>query len=457
MSASRPRRSHKKSKAGCQRCKLRKIKCDEIHPVCGNCAKHGVSCDFEGSSINPNSHSPVNNSPITANGFFAHRKTSSASPNSATSVSSSAKSPLANSLTMYQTPATLIRPNTNQASSRLLELKLMHHYTARTAYTFADTDDATLAWQEAVPSIAYNAGYLMDAILAVSALHLRLIEPNDRALVRASHSYMAASLAQYSSLLTNGASQINAEALFSTAALIAFQASALRIYEGMDNHRYTVPLAWFHSFQGVKTIVLTSWQWLRNSRRIFPIINSQPALSLNLKPDSRSFFAPLLEGMDAQLETLPAHLVELTRGAYEHSVAFLNWGFENPVRHRILSFPATVSRRFIEMVTDQDPRSLVIVACFFALTKPVDDVWWLQGVAKREVNGIMTILPPEWRPKMEWALKIANHEGTMDEKTWGTSLHPEGTMVGEPLSFDQTFLDEIVVMTQIIDTYSPQD
>ncbi|KFY40544.1 hypothetical protein V495_05380, partial [Pseudogymnoascus sp. VKM F-4514 (FW-929)] len=42
-----PRRSHKKSRAGCQRCKLRKVKCDEAHPICGNCTKHGVPCDFD--------------------------------------------------------------------------------------------------------------------------------------------------------------------------------------------------------------------------------------------------------------------------------------------------------------------------------------------------------------------------------------------------------------------------
>ncbi|UKZ73213.1 hypothetical protein TrVFT333_000855 [Trichoderma virens FT-333] len=46
-----PRRSHKKSRAGCRRCKNRKIKCDEVHPRCGNCSKHGVMCDFESRQV----------------------------------------------------------------------------------------------------------------------------------------------------------------------------------------------------------------------------------------------------------------------------------------------------------------------------------------------------------------------------------------------------------------------
>lgn len=44
-----PRRAHKKSSDGCVSCKQRKIKCDEAHPVCGNCARHYINierCEF---------------------------------------------------------------------------------------------------------------------------------------------------------------------------------------------------------------------------------------------------------------------------------------------------------------------------------------------------------------------------------------------------------------------------
>ncbi|CRK20199.1 hypothetical protein BN1723_012067 [Verticillium longisporum] len=40
------RRSHPKSRTGCQTCKKRKIKCDEHKPSCRNCIKHAVACDF---------------------------------------------------------------------------------------------------------------------------------------------------------------------------------------------------------------------------------------------------------------------------------------------------------------------------------------------------------------------------------------------------------------------------
>ncbi|KAH8777203.1 hypothetical protein BGZ57DRAFT_350189 [Hyaloscypha finlandica] len=40
------RASHLTSRRGCQQCKKRRIKCDETHPICPGCTKHGISCSF---------------------------------------------------------------------------------------------------------------------------------------------------------------------------------------------------------------------------------------------------------------------------------------------------------------------------------------------------------------------------------------------------------------------------
>ncbi|RPA81456.1 hypothetical protein BJ508DRAFT_306494 [Ascobolus immersus RN42] len=40
------RRTHTKSRKGCQNCKRRRVKCDEQHPQCGPCRKHEIDCDY---------------------------------------------------------------------------------------------------------------------------------------------------------------------------------------------------------------------------------------------------------------------------------------------------------------------------------------------------------------------------------------------------------------------------
>jgi len=372
--------------------------CDELHPVCGNCSKHGVSCDFEdaeSSVASPRGLLPASPKPPSA-----RPPEVAARPRS---------------------PTEMVRANVHPAASRVLELRLMHSYTALTASTFSDKPDQTDAWQRDVPALAHDgATYLMDAILAIAALHLRALHPADQTLVHASHGYMASALAQYSTLLRDGVSPDNAEALFATATLIAFQSSASRLFDDSDDG-YILPVAWFHAYQGIKTVVIASWRWLRDGNRIQPIISGQPSLSLDLHPDKKTFFSTLLEGMEDQLTAEAEELRSETRRAYQHAIAFLNWAHQKPERDRIIAFAATVSRRFVALIGEQDRRAMVIVACFFAMTRVVDDVWWLRGIAKKEVNGIYSLLPPDWLPKMEWPLRVANHEGPMDDETWGGS------------------------------------
>ncbi|RFU34353.1 hypothetical protein B7463_g1974, partial [Scytalidium lignicola] len=430
-----PRRSHKKSKAGCQRCKVRKIKCDEVHPECGNCQKHGVVCDFSDPSLASSYHRESTNTPPTRLASIESERSSV--------------------VQLYQKPSDIIRSTSTQSVSRALELRLMHHYTALTAKTLSTAPNQQNAWQVDIPSLAYDAQYLMDAILAVSALHLRALLPNDQTLVQASHSYMASALAQYSELLNRGVTQFNAEALFSTAALIAFQSSASRRFEGQDDgfDSYALPLAWFHSFQGVKTIVFTSWEWLRNSEKVAPIINSQQPLTLDLDPYRNKFFAHLLDGIDEQLVFVEENLQAETKRSYEHAVSFLNWAHQRPERGTILGFAAIVTRRFIDLIGQKDPRALVIVACFFAMTKVVDDVWWLQGVAKREIMGILNMLPDEWWPMMDWSTRIANTEGPIDEETWGIPYRSREIPMDEPINLRS----HIDILAQIMNASAPPE
>ena len=216
------------------------VQCDEIHPTCGNCSKHGVSCDFDAVG-----------SPIRLQ-------------RQSTDISTSSPS---SSLVVFQSTESNTTISKYSAASHTLELKLLHHYTVMTSKTLADVNTPTTneAWQITVPSMAFEAPCLMDAVLAVSALHLRALDPDDRSLVRASHGYMASALSQYSSCLLNGVTASNADALFVTSTLIAFQAAASRRFQNDDREDqdgqegYTLPLQWFHSFQGVKAVVLTSW------------------------------------------------------------------------------------------------------------------------------------------------------------------------------------------------------
>ncbi|KAI1185562.1 hypothetical protein F5B17DRAFT_28928 [Nemania serpens] len=442
-----PRRSHKKSRAGCRRCKVRKIKCDEVHPRCGNCSKHGVSCDFE--------HSTSRDARIPKPAPAADASTPAAPaepsrPTSSASVTASAPSSVANGdspsmpsdtttptaiggtpVPIYKTPEPPPLSSTTSKKNRMLELKLLHNFTTVTAKTLSVSSPVLeKIWRVTVPELAFSsASYLADTLLAVSALHLRSSSPHDKELIRASHSYMASACSEYGACLSKGVTESNAEALFLTSALIAFQSTASRIFSREDAHDraagyYSLPLSWFHAFQGVKAVVAATWQWLRMSTIVIPIIESQPALNLDLSGQP-TFFSDLMVGVEdeiAKFETEPATQIE-TRMAYQHAVAVLDWAHGIPYTGAPLVFLATVSRRFIDLLEARRPRALAILASYFALLKCLGDVWWLKGVARREIMGIVSLFDPddeEWWPRLQWPLRIALHDDAIiPPQVWG--------------------------------------
>ena len=192
-------------------------------------------CDFENpealdeqaAAATPAAPSPPVPSPTQLNGSkpSPRDRPSPNPPVSSPSVAESAPNSVRTSLNSVPTPSPA-RP-----VDRMMELRLWHHFTTSTYKTLLINVPADDIFKVDVPQLAFGGKtYLADAILAVSALHLRSQHPDDKALVQASHAYSASALADYCDSLTGGIQEENAEALFLTASLIAFQATASRIF-----------------------------------------------------------------------------------------------------------------------------------------------------------------------------------------------------------------------------------
>ncbi|KAH7143427.1 hypothetical protein EDB81DRAFT_934639, partial [Dactylonectria macrodidyma] len=137
------RRSHTKSRKGCQECKKRKVKvtlydsrnpCDEKPPSCFNCSRRGVVCSLQ--------------------------RTSTVSPGPR-----QLKSTTLDLLASHWQSAPFISETWGRG------LELMHHYTSITAKTLALRPSMQHTWHHVVPQIAYRSPFLMHGIIAAAALH----------------------------------------------------------------------------------------------------------------------------------------------------------------------------------------------------------------------------------------------------------------------------------------------
>ena len=135
------RRTHKKSRTGCARCKKRHIKCDETRPGCVNCSTANLECEYAGPRIA--------NLGVSIIGDFDHRAASSSAiptrniptSTSATVVASSSSQSPAGS-----TPASRPLYGTDSVLN-LDHLELLHHFCTVTYKTMSPQSDHQETWQ----------------------------------------------------------------------------------------------------------------------------------------------------------------------------------------------------------------------------------------------------------------------------------------------------------------------
>lgn len=94
---------------------------------------------------------------------------------------------------------------------------------------------------------------------------------------------------------------------------------------------------------------------------------------------------------------------------YQYAVTCLNLLDTATVMREVMRFPAMVPRRFVELVAAEDPRALTIVGYFFMLLGRNHSPWWLRRRLKSDFIALIKLLPEEWRPKMDWAVREFGH------------------------------------------------
>ncbi|KAJ5947479.1 hypothetical protein N7466_000494 [Penicillium verhagenii] len=142
------RRSHKKSRNGCTKCKERHIKCDEGVPKCENCVSRRLQCLYV--PVRPGGGEP-------SAGYAGTSPEANHSPAPADSDG-----------------------NGMLLNKRLVETKLLHHYYTNTCLTIGTDEHSLAVWQVSLPELATSNEHVLESLLAFTALHLAYLEPNRR-------------------------------------------------------------------------------------------------------------------------------------------------------------------------------------------------------------------------------------------------------------------------------------
>ncbi|RAK94961.1 Zn(II)2Cys6 transcription factor [Aspergillus ibericus CBS 121593] len=378
----RGRRSHQKSRHGCQQCKLRKVKCGEEKPNCANCTRHGVDCSYahaariEGSSssscVQPTSPGDASTMLSGSPGSDGHSQAATA-----------AATDLA-----------------------IADLELLHHFTTSTAYTFSRHPILQSFWRVEVPQIGFTAPYTLRAILALSALHLAHLRPDQ------SPSYIAQATIHHDAALKLATPEManitpdNSAPLFLFSALSTFIWCAKPLKPGnfllWENHEIA---SWLVLIRGTGTILDFADEALKNG----PLASMFSARARNRIAEPVPQHQILENLRYLVMEDVPEpHMAQVYGSVIDEMNRPFVMCLERNLRLEtadVFSWLLRVPHEFLLLLKDYQPLAMVIFGYFCVLLHQLEWMWCMKGWSTHLLSQIYNKLSPAYRAWIRWPIE----------------------------------------------------
>ncbi|TGO15598.1 hypothetical protein BTUL_0038g00280 [Botrytis tulipae] len=341
---SRGLRAHRKSRQGFMACKARKVKCNEARPACDAYKVPNPPYDLDPSR---------------------------------------------------ELDITVARESKER---RLLEMRLLHHFCTETVQKgFLSIHDEGVRdlWTKGAPTLAFDHPVLLNMMISIAALHLTKINPAAEDMADIHRMYFNAAVREHRQVIKN-INKDNVEAVCLSTILIGLPAFIL--LQNNNIGHYTVP---------TQTIPM-----LDPNSQLEALISAKPDMKALMKDiRSKTYHEPFSELLNWRA---PGEIIdEESQAAFTFALNYCGRilsGIEGgedlyELRRVIYAFPTVAPREFVQQLNENSNRALVIPAQFFALCKAADNVWWMRGIAEREVFGIQSILPEKWQWAMAWPVQ----------------------------------------------------
>ncbi|KAF2683849.1 hypothetical protein K458DRAFT_304266 [Lentithecium fluviatile CBS 122367] len=382
MNALKTRKPHKKSRNGCLPCKGRHVKCDEQRPACVNCNKYGSICEYPRPKRVPSGEGN-NTSPVGLD----------------TPSSSHSLPPIAD-----------LHVNGNQeVVLNIPHLRLLHHFTTITAETLAYEPDAADVFSSYFVKVAFDNPYLLQALLALSALHLSRLEPHLRTeYVLQAEKHHHAALTQFM-MEVSDINESNFQPVLAFSSTLFPYSWAISAEAGCD---------FDHAFESILSSVILT-------RRVRPMV-SDPGLFNAMKESELGRIIPSdVHLVDWQNPEPPAEteLVQLRKfsevihhvyppdiiDAYKEAIHFLEQLFsrtaaslEPPSDAVLKQWVHHVQPRFIELLSEKQPGALIIFAHYGVILGRSRHYWYFEGVDELILRVAERFVPTEWASWLDW-------------------------------------------------------
>ena len=380
------KRYHKKSRAGCDTCKRRRVKCDEATPICGSCALRQDSCSY--SQI------------ATTRAKKAVARTTSSTTSPLTTVDFT---PTYSLLDSYSGPTSRINAYN---ATRMKEMQLMHQWSTVTYLTSGPRNMEVFRDYTVNKALEYT--YLMDILLAFTSLHSAskaVGAVNAHEHVTAALHYQNQSIAALNQgqALVRISKETCDPVLLVTGlnAVCTLMASLVPATSGEQLESIPEVLLRVRGCMlGLSEMVEQHRTWATDGE--LAQIFQSPTVQM-IEEGGAMTTEKVSALSDAVLKDMD--LDDAATPFYRSALEKLEKSYADNNGRSVVSWMVMVEPEFFQRAEMGEAAALVILACWGALTVALEDVWWTKYAGRRIVEDLYSRLSgceDRWRELLLW-------------------------------------------------------
>ncbi|OTA61406.1 hypothetical protein K449DRAFT_331234 [Hypoxylon sp. EC38] len=386
-----PRRSHRKSRAGCSECKRRHIKCDELRPACGNCSISSRVCSFlaskpslpvagEGSRTSPSPGLPLQSD---ASPFQSHQ--------------SSPISPSCEPLAIQD--------------ANMTHMRLFHHCVNSDFDLPPQSENPEKSLSRSmIIEAALSYPFLMNEMLAFAALHLAHLEPaKARFYKHHAVGLQTHALSMFNREMTK-VTRENGIAILLFTWLITLH-TLYETAESTDTYGFLDRFVHYMQLhRGVRSVTAEAWQimieskigyMLQEASKVVEYANSgsQTAELNTCIQDSHTLSDGEKVTCKDALERIQWFLSRIDGAEMEDPslvTTFLS----------LISWPVIIDADFLRLVSERTPEALLVLSYYAIPLHQCRSVWVVRLAGKLLFESVRLHLDTKWHKWLDWPAEI---------------------------------------------------
>lgn len=253
--------------------------------------------------------------------------------------------------------------------------------------------------------IGLEAPYLLNLLLATSALNLSITKPDRRDFYRNHATQLQTHALNNFNSLSPRCDQDTCIPIFLFASILGLHllCDTLVFREGTFESFLDRFVQYLRLHLGIRTITAEGrWEYLQETQ-LKPVLTFGERL-----PDMDSDFGPVCGALYERIQSSEKDEAKLK--AYRLTIQALHvvmtaLDSENGQLEALVAWPVMISPEYVDLVASHQGEALVILAYYGALIHPSRDHWVFQDGGRFLIESVTQFLGPTWHEWLEWPWK----------------------------------------------------